>query len=54
MAIKEENTNSYEVIISNYTDEQLIYEFAIKEEQYKQVQIEKKLLLEEAKRRLRK
>lgn len=53
MVTKDENTNSYEVIISNYTDEQLIYEFAIKEEQYKQIQIEKKLLLEEAKRRLR-
>ena len=54
MVTKDENTNSYEVIISNYTDEQLIYEFAIKEEQYKQIQVEKKLLLEEAKRRLRK
>ena len=54
MATKEDYANSYEMIISNYTDEQLVYEFAIKEEQYKQIQIEKKLLLEEAKRRLRK
>lgn len=50
---KEEWENSYEIIISKYSYEQLVYEFAIKEEQYKQIQIERKLLLEEAKRRLR-
>lgn len=54
MINEKENTNSYEIIISNYTYEQLVYEFAIKEEQYKQIQTERKLLLEEAKRRLRK
>lgn len=50
---KEELSNTYEMIISKYSYEQLVYEFAIKEEQYKQIQIERKLLLEEAKRRLR-
>lgn len=50
---KEEWENSYEIIISKYSYEQLVYEFAIKEEQYKQIQIERKMLLEEAKRRLR-
>lgn len=54
MINEKENTNSYEIIISNYTYEQLVYEFAIKKEQYKQIQTERKLLLEEAKRRLRK
>ena len=54
MINEKENSNSYEIIISNYTYEQLVYEFAIKEEQYKQIQAERKLLLEEAKRRLRK
>ena len=50
---KDDFENSYEMIISKYSYEQLVYEFAIKEEQYKQIQIERKLLLEEAKRRLR-
>lgn len=50
---KEELEKSYEMIISKYSYEQLVYEFAIKEEQNKQIQVERKLLLEEAKRRLR-
>lgn len=50
---EEELNNTYEMIISKYSYEQLVYEFAIKEEQYKQIQLERKLLLEEAKRRLR-
>lgn len=49
----EELNNTYEMIISKYSYEQLVYEFAIKEEQYKRIQVERKLLLEEAKRRLR-
>jgi len=45
--------NKYENIIKNYTDTQLIYEIAIKNEEYKTIVAQKKALEEETKRRLR-
>lgn len=50
----EETSNKLKDVIQDYTSEQLVYAIAINEEQYKQLQVERKLLLEEAKRRLRK
>ena len=50
----EDNSNQLEEVIQKYSMEQLVYAIAISEEQIKQSQVERKLLLEEAKRRLRK
>lgn len=45
--------SKYENIIKSISDQQLIYEIAIKEEQYKTISAERKMLQEECKRRLR-
>lgn len=50
----EDNPNQLEDVIKSYSMEQLVYAIAINEEQIKQAQVERKILLEEAKRRLRK
>lgn len=50
----EDNSNQLEEVIQKYSMEQLVYAIAINEKQIKQSQVERKLLLEEAKRRLRK
>lgn len=44
--------NNYEKVIAEYTNEQLIYEQAIINNQYKTIQTQKKMLDEEFKRRL--
>lgn len=46
--------NNYEKVISNYTSDQLIYEQAILNNQYKAIQAQKKMLDEEFKNRLSK
>ena len=44
--------NKYENVIRRYNDTQLIYEQAILNKQYKQLQAQKKMLEEEINRRL--
>lgn len=44
--------NNYEKVIAEYTNEQLIYEQAIINNQYKTIQAQRKILEEEFKKRL--
>ncbi len=46
--------NDYEKVIANYTSDQLIYEQAILNNKYKIIQVQKKILDEEFKKRLNK